>query len=243
MLVAKDLNDVKKTALEIRVIKILGIRAMDNFKGLMTDPGPRRSWDMKQSPPSKEINMVQKSKFSQTLRAIGQDLEARAITAFNLIHHGNDYFVQATRKIPSTDLFLSEEVSWSDKTSHSSKSCGALPTSEIFQIHYTHDEIDRLDEKGREKRGLLSGTPDFLSLSQILRAVGATIDLRAGHLLTLSKPVQFGMMPSINVRYQDHQGDFKEEERSYPNIYDLCVHLYKQRHTSSTQPLRAVASR
>lgn len=188
--------------------------------------------------------MMQKTQYSQTLRAIGQDLEARAITAFNLIHHGNDYFVQATRDVPSTDLFLSEEVSWgSDSTSHPSRARGAFPTSEIFQIHYAHDEIDRLDEKGRERRGLFSGTPDFLSLSQILRAVGATIDLRAGHLLTLSKPVQFGMMPSINIRYQNHQGEFKEEERSYPNIYDLCVHLYKQRHTWSTQPLRAVASR
>lgn len=243
-LVAKDLNDLKETALEIRAIKILEIRAMDNFERLMTDPGPRRSSDVEPSPPSGEIDMMQKSKYSQTLRAIGQDLEVRGVAAFNLIHHGNDYFVQATRGGPSTDLPLSEDVGRSsDKTSHQPGARGVFPTSEIFQIHYSHDEIDRLDEKGREKRGIFSGTPDFLNLSQILRAVGATIDLRAGHLLTLVKPVQFGTMPSVNIRYQSRQGEFREEERSYPNIYDLCVHLYKQRHTWSTQPLRALASR
>src|SRR2546430_16667037 len=84
---------------------------------------------------------------SQALRAIGQDLELRGIKTFIIRCEGNLYVVEAGYQSP--------------------------PAPTPVTLHYTLDDIKQLDREGRERRN--SGVKDFLSLSQILRAIGSSV--------------------------------------------------------------------
>lgn len=94
---------------------------------------------------------------------------------------------------------------------------------------YSLETIDQLDDRGRSKRGMGEKLPDFFSLSQSLRAVGAVIDAKRGQLVELSRKAEVDSIPAIVVRYLTLSGSYVSEEHSTPALYDRSVHLYKSR--------------
>jgi len=134
---------------------------------------------------------------SHALRAIGQDLELRGIKTFIIRCEGNLYVVEAGYQSP--------------------------PAPTPVTLHYTLDDIEQLDREGRERRN--SGVKDFLSLSQILRAIGSYVGRKEARLLSVSNTASTGTMPA--------QGERVVDDRTGSAIYDMCVGVYKLRRRSS----------
>jgi hypothetical protein len=90
--------------------------------------------------------------YAQALRAIGQDLEGKYPRNFNLVIVGDSFVVRGK--------------------------AGLAPFLRTFELRYTAVDVGRLEREGWAKRINSTGMPDFLSLSQVLRAVGCYVDLK-----------------------------------------------------------------
>jgi len=142
---------------------------------------------------------------SKALRAIGQDLELRGIKTFIIRCEGDLYVVEAGYQSP--------------------------PAPTPVNLHYTLDDIEQLDREGRERRN--SGVKDFLSLSQILRAIGSYVGKKEARLLSVSNTASTGTMPIVKIEYETAQGERVVDDRTGSAIYDMCVGVYKLRRKSS----------
>lgn len=191
--------------------------------------------------------MSQTSTYGQTLRAIGQDLEERHLTAFALEMRDGDYVVRAKAgDSPRTGIrsglfnkarFQALLEVLGIRQTQSGDLSAAEASDKFVELRYGAEEIDRLEREGRSRRGNSTGVPELLSLSQILRAVGAYIDEKRGRLLTVTRRDQSGDIHSVTVEYENYKGERTEEERPFSNIYDLNVHFYKRRKRASVQIL------
>ena len=157
---------------------------------------------------------------ARSLRAIGQDLEAHGITQFNLTSSENGYLV---RELPrAVDSNASRGLIGKRARRNADLDRPA-------ELAYTVETIERLDEEGRAKRDIGNKLPDFFSLSQCLRAVGAVIDSKRGQLLQLDRNAEPDTVPSNVIHYQSSTGVEIREVHPSPNVYDYSVHMYKSR--------------
>ncbi len=145
--------------------------------------------------------------WSKTLRAIGQDLEARGIKTFVIRCEADLYVVEAGYQSP--------------------------PALTPVTLYYTLDDIEQLDREGREEDKCNSAAKDFLRLSQILRAIGTYLSRKGGRLLSVSNNVLTGTMPVVKIEYETAQGERVVDDRTGSAIYDMCVGVYKLRRKSS----------
>jgi hypothetical protein len=152
--------------------------------------------------------------WSKALRAIGQDLEARGIKTFVIRCEADLYVVEAGYQSP--------------------------PAPTPVTLYYTLDDIEQLDREGQEDdRG--SGVKDFLTLSQILRAIGTYVGRKEARLLSVSNNAT-GTMPVVKIEYETAQGERVVDDRTGSAIYDMCVSFYKLRGRSRLRPLYWEAS-
>jgi len=161
---------------------------------------------------------------ARSLRAIGQDLEQKGISRFNLKASRYGYLVRAAGA-PKEGRLRALEDNIGVGTDESKEA----PARFI----YSRETIEQLDDRGRARRGLGETLPDFFSLSQCLRAIGAVIDARRGQLVELNRNLEADSIPSIVVRYLAWNGSYVSEEHSAPALYDRSVHLYKSRRPES----------
>jgi hypothetical protein len=155
------------------------------------------------------------------LRAIGQDLEARGISSFSLSFAGDHYRLRSAVRCnrvaaPRPSRF------WFSRRPETPE---PVPTD----IYYSYEDIERLDQSGRAKRGPSSGSADFLSLPQQLRAVGAIADRKRAQLLRLDRVGGENWTPSLTVQMRMPDGNCVVEKHSASNLYDVCVRMYKTR--------------
>src|SRR5215510_4995539 len=149
---------------------------------------------------------------SQALRVIGQDLEARGIKTFVIRPEADFYVVEAGYQSP--------------------------PAPTPISLHYTVDDIERLDHEGRERRDDDAGIEDFLSLSQILRAIGTYVGCKEARLLSTSNNALMGTMPVVRIECETSQGEKVVDDRTGSAIYDMCVSFYRLRGRLSVKPVR-----
>jgi hypothetical protein len=162
---------------------------------------------------------------ARIFRAIGQDLERKAIATFCLRLAEGRYFVRglaemkkAPRRVNSIWAKLTKKSVYTDS----------------LELSYSLEEIERLDAIGRARRGSANQLPDFLSLSQQLRALAAMIDRKGGEIIRLDRIAYEGMIPAVAIHYKTFSGDHAAEEHTASNLYDYCVHMYKTRKPQST---------
>jgi hypothetical protein len=141
--------------------------------------------------------------YSEILRVIGQDLETRAIKAFDIRDEGDRILVQCGYQVP--------------------------PAATPVTLHYTPRDIEELKPQGAEKRGQSAKPGDFFTLSQTLRAIGGYVDQKKARLLRLSNNDCPGADIVFRVEYESREGERLVEDRSGSAIYDLCVNMYKRR--------------
>lgn len=159
---------------------------------------------------------------SKIFRAIGQDLEAKAIATFCLWLAEGRYFVRGLHDGMDKPARRANGI-WRKLTNRRPASTEAL------ELSYSMDDLERLDAIGRARRGSGNGIPDFLSLPQQLRALATMIDRKGGAIVRLDRIAYPGMIPSIAIEYRTISGGRAAEEHTASNLYDYCVHLYKMR--------------
>jgi hypothetical protein len=145
--------------------------------------------------------------YSEILRVIGQDLETRAIKAFDIRDEGERIFVQCGYQVP--------------------------PAATPVTLYYTPKDIEELKPQGAEKRGQPSKPGEFFTLSQTLRAIGGYVDEKKARLLRISNNDCPGAEVVFRIEYQTRQGERLVDDRSGSAIYDLCVNMYKRRGKSA----------
>jgi hypothetical protein len=151
--------------------------------------------------------------YDQHLRAIGQSLDNKRITAFELKADAERYVV---RGVPEKDSRLLPRLrDWRNRMQGASKE-----TSLVFGTA----EIDRLDNEGRLNRTKRHRLPDFYSLPNTLRTVGSYLDSKNAELLELHKSPL-----SVTLLYQNENGHPNMEERSIASFYNLFVALHGKR--------------
>jgi hypothetical protein len=149
---------------------------------------------------------------SEALRTIGQDLELRGIKTFFIKCEADLYVVEAGYQSP--------------------------PAPTPVSLHYNLDDIEQLDRKARERSDRDSTVKDFLTLSQILWAIGSYVTSKGARLLSVSNNASTERMPVVKIEYETVQGDRVVDDRTGSAIYELCVSVYKLRATANINNTR-----
>jgi hypothetical protein len=166
--------------------------------------------------------------FSQLLRPVGQMLEPLQIESFSLkVEDSGDVHVSAQKREdrrPSTPE-VSLRVVWQTFRRHKPESVNepASPSG-VLELHYTRDDIARMDAEEQSKRKGTGGTPEAHALSQIFRAVGAYVDQKSGKLLAFSKAND-----EIIIEYESALKKKLREQFTVASLYDYWVKMYKRR--------------
>lgn len=148
----------------------------------------------------------------EALRAIGHDLEMRGVKTFVVRCEADLYVVEAGYQAPPA------------------------PTPVI--LHYTLDDIEQLDREGRKGDDRDSSAKDFLSLSQILPAIGTYVGRKGARLLSVSNnALTAAAMPLVTIEYETAQGERVADGRTAFAIYDMCVRFYKLRDRLGAYPV------
>ncbi len=141
--------------------------------------------------------------YSKALRAIGQDLEIRDIKSLDLRYRDNNYIVQCGYQPPPSPIPVT--------------------------LHYSSEDVDRLDREGQQKRRASPGGTELLTLSHLLKGIGGYLEKRKARLLRISNNDSRGSAGVFTIEYETAGGERVVEERSVSSIYDLCVNMYRQR--------------
>jgi hypothetical protein len=162
--------------------------------------------------------------FSQLLRPVGQMLEPLQIESFSLKVEDSGVAVYAEKRdAPPPNVSL--KVSWQIfRRKKAETAQETQPSSGTLEIHYTHEDIARMDSEGQSKRTGAPGSPEAHNLSQILRAVGAFVDQKQGRLLAVSKDGQ-----DISIAYESALKRELTEKFTVASLYDYWVKMYLRR--------------
>jgi hypothetical protein len=139
--------------------------------------------------------------YSNALRCIGQSLESLDLKSLEVKTHGDTYIIQAWNKGTSTSMDIERH-------------CGP-------------EDLKKLELEGRQKRKAIAGTPNLLSLSQVLRLAGNYVDRMQGRLIRVSWQDQSDRIQSITIQYESTQT--RQGESQTTVIEELCIHVYKTR--------------
>jgi hypothetical protein len=170
----------------------------------------------------------------QALRCIGQNLEQFPVVKDVEIETSEGkYLVRVTVKWPFRGK--TPEVAESRVSAGPSNGACDADANRSFQLHYTDKDIQYLEREGIAKRRNPRGTPDFLSLSQILRTAGAQIEKKRGQLVKVSRHFESEDVQSLIIKFRSYNGEEREEKHVGPHIYDLCVGWYKHRNGGTSK--------
>jgi hypothetical protein len=165
--------------------------------------------------------------FSQLLRPVGQMLEPLQIESFSLKIEESGVHVSAQkreeRRPPAPEVSL--RVVWQAFRRHKPEPVKEPESpSGVLELHYTRDDIARMDAEEQSKRRGTGGTPEAHALSQIFRAVGAYVDRKGGKLLAFSKAND-----EITIEYESALKKKLTEQFTVASLYDYWVKMYKRR--------------
>jgi hypothetical protein len=162
--------------------------------------------------------MAESLSYAQSLRVIGQDLDALGVDFFELAKWGDDYIVwpghaEFTSKLSAEKGFLSKIT---QKILGHEDSAREIPN----RLYFTPADIIWADRQRRLKRK--TGSPsDLRDLSFVLRVLGDYLDRQKVGQFTIS-----WSQDSIIISY-----DQKQERFTSQNLYDLGIGMYLRRST------------
>jgi hypothetical protein len=157
--------------------------------------------------------MSARKSYDQHLRVIGQALEAKRISVFELKLRNDQYVVRG--KPDKDDSLMGRLRAWQERL---------LARSPSPVGHYTISEIERLNREARTKRTRADRLPDFYSLPNTLRTVGSYLDDQGAALMEIHKrPL------SVTLLYRRENGHPNMEERTVASFYELFLALHRRR--------------
>ena len=146
------------------------------------------------------------------LRAIGQSLEAQQTKDFDLSTLETGFVVCENKP--------RYYVKWR-RTIRRNGNGKAL---DLSGVHYTVDDIAKLDQSGKERRRTAAQTPDFYALSQTLRTVGVFVDRRGLRLLELSSRGS-----KLTLRFEQPGGSSLVETHTVASLHNIFVGMFFDR--------------
>ena len=161
--------------------------------------------------------------YDEDLRAIGQALEAKDISVFELKRMADWYVVQGMPD--QTGLLRSKVRQWLRRLRSGS-------TAELLALGLA--DVDELSQAGRAKRSNPGQLTDFHSVSNTMRTIGAYLDSREAELVELHK-----RRISITLLYRDKTGHERKEDRTIASFYRLFLERYGKRVQTQQTPLQS----
>lgn len=179
--------------------------------------------------------------YAQSLRAIGQALEVLRIEAFELEPDGDNYFVRGVKSIGSSiaadqpmtvDKLRSlwESIAGHKIASEKTPPSEAANETSPIELSYTPEDIARLDNDGRAKRGDATQMADSARLSQLLRCIGAYLTQKVARLVRVTSNGEV-----ITIEYETSLGSRTQETLTPSLLYDFGVRMYLQRSNRTPQ--------
>lgn len=163
--------------------------------------------------------MADRQSYDRQLRSIGQSLEAQRIQVFELTRQDDGYTVRGEPE-QETSL-LATLRNWQKRLRNE-----GMATS----LTYTIQDIGELDRQGSANRTKYHRLPDFHSLPNTLRTVGAYLETKNAELLELHK-----RQLSITLLSRNQAGYPEWEERSLGSFYELFVKLHAMRNHAAAR--------
>jgi hypothetical protein len=157
-------------------------------------------------------SMEAKASYDKDLRAIGQALEMRGITTFELKNQPGGYVVESSGEKPSSVMAsVRRWLQGGEKEDSNS-------------ISYTTQEIERIDQEGKKKRVRGGRLPDFYSLSNTLRTLGGYLLSKDAQLLELHiRPL------TVTLLYQNKEGHPQMEDRTIASFFNVFTEMHSKR--------------
>jgi hypothetical protein len=156
--------------------------------------------------------MKTKTCYDQDLRAIGQALEERGITAFELKNQLGRYVVRGSADKPSSLTASLRRLLVG----------GGKEESSTFS--YNSQDIERLEREGQKKRARTGRLPDFYSLSNTLRTLGAYLNSKNAELVELHK-----RSLTVTLLYQTMDGHPNMEDRTVASFFNVFIEMHGKR--------------
>jgi len=151
--------------------------------------------------------------YDEDLRAIGQALEARDISVFELKRLTDWYIIKG---MPDQTGSVRPKVrQWLRRLRGGS-------SAESLTLGLA--DIEKLTQAGRARRSKPGQLTNFRSVSNSLRTIGAYLDSQEVELVELHKrPI------SITLSYRDKAGHEQKEDRTISSFYNFFLDLYGKR--------------
>jgi hypothetical protein len=155
---------------------------------------------------------MEASSYDQQLRAIGQALEAQNISSFELKTQLGRYVVSGAPEKAASLLDVLRQ--WRNRNWQRG------PRTVTFTPH----DIDGWESRGQARRAKPDQLPEFYSVSNILRTVGAYLDAKGARLIEIQKrPL------TLTLLYQVADGHPQVEDRTIASFYKTFVDLHGKR--------------
>lgn len=149
--------------------------------------------------------------YDRDLRAIGQELEIRGITVFEIKNQPGRYVVRGTPDKPGS--LIASMRRWARKGE-----------SDADTLNYGAQQIEEIERRGKKKRVKPGRLPDFYNLSNTLRTLGAYLNSQDAQLLELHKrPL------TVTLLYENRQGHPHMEDRTIASFFDVFVERHGKR--------------
>lgn len=156
--------------------------------------------------------MKAKASYDKDLRAIGQALETRGITAFELKNQLGHYIVQGAGEKPSS--VIASVKRW----------LRGGEDDDAGSISYTIQDIEKLEQEGKKRRVRAGRLPDFYSLSNTLRTLGGYLNSKDAQLLELHiRPL------TVTLLYQNNDGHPQMEDRTIASFFNVFTEMHNKR--------------
>jgi hypothetical protein len=165
-----------------------------------------------------------------TLRAVGQALEVLGVESFELVLDGDNFVVYGG---PESTL-TKQRPSIASRFRLLGRNRSKVVKQRRFYIsgmRLRRSDVKRLDDQGKEFRISAEHCPDADRLSHALRMIGAHVDKTGIALLGIQRDKGL-----FTVWHKARNGDPLKEVFTQANLYDLWVHVYKQRKGAKLRP-------
>jgi hypothetical protein len=157
-------------------------------------------------------SMETKASYDKDLRAIGQALEIRGITTFELKSQLGHYVVHGAGDKPAS--VMASVRRWLQ----------GGEKEEASSLSYTAQDIERIDQEGKQRRVRAGRLPDFYSLSNTLRTLGGYLNSKDAQLLELHiRPL------TVTLLYQNRDGHPQMEDRTIASFFNVFTEMHGKR--------------
>jgi len=177
--------------------------------------------------------MAGKPNYASDLRALGQALEILRVERFEIEPDGKSYLVQVAAERPRGryDSGPAAEKTlryiWAATPGEADGSIDInllYAMAKTLDLHYSPQDVARMEEEWRAQRADSRGSADPARLSELLRTAGGYVQNKDAYLLSMRRHGS-----AVTIRYQTKAGEDREETLEDVDLYAESLRMISQR--------------